>query len=527
MRVFNAAQMREADRRTIEDIGIPSLVLMENAGRQTVAAMEAMYSDLAERQVGILCGRGNNGGDGFVVARTLMQRGVDVAVFLLGRVAEVRGDARINLEILGRLGVTVIEIADSQAWELHFSEVSDCTLIVDAIFGTGLNAPVAGLIESVIADVNASGIPVVSIDLPSGLSADSPEPIGPSIEAGLTITLGAPKLPLVLPPGELRAGDIVIADIGIPTDVLESVEGPRLELLTRGSMRELITPRSPDSHKGDYGRVLIVAGSRGKTGAAHLSAIGALRSGAGLVTVATPASCLPIVASMGPEYMTDPLAEADDGLDPRDVEHVIEIARDVLAIGPGLGQAAATREFIRLLVDRATMPLVIDADGLNAFSGDPDKLTGREGRDVIITPHPGEMGRLVGMSTDEVQSSRLEIARNFAVAHHVYVVLKGHRTLIATPDEKVFINPTGNPGMATGGAGDVLTGMIAAWLAQLLDAEAACKLAVYLHGMAGDLAEADESEISLTAGDVAGHIGDAIMELTARRKIVGRQQESP
>src|SRR6185295_4501514 len=527
MRVLNAAQMREADRQTIEEIGIPSLVLMENTGRQVVAAMEAMHSDLLERRVAILCGRGNNGGDGCVVARTLVQRGVDVSVFLLGRVADVRGDARINLEILGRLGLTVVEIADSQAWELHFSQVSDCTLIVDAIFGTGLNAPVSGLIESVIADVNASGIPVVSIDLPSGLSADSPEPIGPSIEAGLTVTLGAPKLPLVLPPGELRAGDIVIADIGIPADVLESVDGPRIELLTRGSMRELITPRSPDSHKGDYGRVLVVAGSRGKTGAAHLAATGALRSGAGLVTVATPASCLPIVAAMAPEYMTEPLREKDDGLDPRDVEHIIDIARDVIAIGPGLGQAAPTREFIRLLVDRATMPLVIDADGLNAFSGDPDRLTGRDGRDVIITPHPGEMGRLVGMSTDEVQSSRLDIARNFAAAHHVYVVLKGHRTLIATPDEKVFINPTGNPGMATGGTGDVLTGMIAAWLAQLLDAEAACKLAVYLHGMAGDLAEADESEVSLTAGDVAGHIGDAIMELTARRKIVGRQQDSP
>jgi NAD(P)H-hydrate epimerase len=454
-----------------------------------------------------------------------MQRGVDVAVFLLGRVADVRGDARTNLEILGRLGVTVVEIADSQAWELHASELSDCTLVVDAIFGTGLNAPISGLIETVIADVNASGIPVVAIDLPSGLSADSAEPIGPSIEAELTVTLAAPKLPLVLPPGELRAGDIVIADIGIPNEVLESVGGPRVDLLTRASMRDLITPRSPDSHKGDYGRVLVVAGSRGKTGAAHLAAVGALRSGAGLVTVATPASCQAIVAAMAPEYMTETLREKDDGLDPDDVEHVIDIARDVIAIGPGLGQAASTREFIRLLVDRATMPLVIDADGLNAFSGDPDRLMGREGRDVIITPHPGEMGRLVGMSTDEVQSSRLEIARNFAGAHHAYVVLKGHRTLIATPDEKVFINPTGNPGMATGGTGDVLTGMIAAWLAQLLDAEAACKIAVYLHGMAGDLAEADESEVSMTAGDVAGHIGDAIMELTARRKVVSRQQD--
>jgi len=522
MRVLNSAQMREADRRTIDDIGIPSLVLMENAGRQTVAAMEAVHSDLSERQVAVLCGRGNNGGDGFVVARTLAQRGVDVSVFLLGRVADVRGDARTNLEILGRLGITVVEVADSQAWELHFSEVSDCTLIVDAIFGTGLNAPLSGLIESVVADVNASGIPIVAIDLPSGLSADSPEPIGPSIEAGLTVTLAAPKLPLVLPPAEMRAGDIVIADIGIPGEVLDSVEGPRVDLLTRGSMRELITPRTADSHKGDYGRVLIVAGSLGKTGAAHLSAIGALRSGAGLVTIATPASCQQVIAAMAPEYMTEALSETADGLDAEGVDRVLEWARDVVAIGPGLGAAASTREFVRLLVDRATMPMVIDADGLNAFAGDPDRLAGREGRDIIITPHPGEMGRLVGMSTDEVQSSRLEVARNFAVSHHVYVVLKGHRTLIATPDEKVFINPTGNPGMATGGTGDVLTGMIAAWLAQLLDAEAACKLAVYLHGMAGDLAEADEGEVSMTASDVAGHLGDAMLELTARRKVVDR-----
>src|SRR6187401_2094915 len=239
MRVLNSAQMRDADRRTIDDIGIPSLVLMENAGRQVVAAMEAMHGELLERQVAVLCGHGNNGGDGFVVARTLMQRGVSVSVFLMGRVADVRGDARVNLEILGRLGVTVVEIGDSQAWELHFSEVRDCSLIIDAIFGTGLNAPVSGLIESLIADVNASGITVVSIDLPSGLSADSAETIGDSIAADTTVTLSAPKLPLVLPPGEIRAGDIVIADIGIPAEVFEQLDGARVELLTRGAMREL------------------------------------------------------------------------------------------------------------------------------------------------------------------------------------------------------------------------------------------------------------------------------------------------
>jgi NAD(P)H-hydrate epimerase len=518
MRILNSAQMREADRRTIEEIGLPSLVLMENAGRQVVAALEAMHGDLLEQQVAVLCGRGNNGGDGFVVARTLIQRGVDVAVFLFGHVADVRGDARVNLEVLGRLGVTVVEVPDSQAWELHFSEVTGCALIVDAIFGTGLNAPVSGFIESVIADLNASGITVVSVDVPSGLSADSADPIGESVEADTTVTLAAPKLPLVLPPAEARAGDIVIADIGIPSGVLEGLEGPRLELLTRAGLRALVTPRAADSHKGDYGHVLVVAGSRGKTGAAHLAAVGALRSGAGLVTIATPSTCQAVVAALGVEYMTEALDEGDDGIAVECVDRVLEIARDVIALGPGLGQASGTRQFIKALVDRATMPLVIDADGLNAFCDDPDRLSGREGRHVVITPHPGEMARLVGMSTDEVQASRLDVARNFAVAHQVYVVLKGHRTLIATPDEKIFINSTGNPGMATGGTGDVLTGMIAAWLAQLLDVEAACKLAVYLHGTAGDLAEAARGEVAMTSADLAGHIGDAVLELTTPRK---------
>ena len=522
MRILNTQQMREADRQTIDDVGIPSIVLMENAGRQAVAAMEAAFEDLATSKVGVLCGRGNNGGDGFVVARTLAQRGIEATVFLLGSVGEVRGDARINLEILGHLGLTVVEVADSQAWELHFSELSDCTLIVDAIFGTGLNAPVSGFIESVVTDVNASGIPVVAIDLPSGLSADSPEPIGPSIEANLTITLAAPKLPLVLPPAETRAGDIVIADIGIPAEVLEAVDGPRVYLATRAAMRELISPRTPDSHKGDYGRVLVVAGSVGKTGAAYLAALGALRSGAGLVTIATPSACQAILAAMAPEYMTEALVATDAGLDPDGVDRVIDMARDVIALGPGLGDGQGTREFIRRIVDRAGMPMVIDADGLNAFADDPDRLTGREGRDIIITPHTGEMARLVGMTTDEVRASRIEIARNFAVAHHAFVVLKGHRTLIATPDGKLFINPTGNPGMATGGTGDVLTGVIAAWLAQLLDAEAACRLAVYLHGLAGDLAEADEGEVAMTSADVAAHLGDAMLELSGRRRVVDK-----
>src|SRR4051812_29329999 len=259
MRVLNAAQMRDADRQSIEEIGIPSMVLMENAGRQVVAALEAAYDDLQERHVAILCGRGNNGGDGFVVARTLYQRETAVSVFVIGDVASIKGDARLNVEILGRLGITVVEVADEQAWELHFSEISKCDLIVDAIFGTGLKEPLAGMLETVAADINSSGIPVTAIDLPSGLSADRAEPIGDSIRAHITVTLAAPKLSLVLPPGEARAGNIVVADIGIPPEIIEHLDGPRIELLTRESIREMLHPREPDSHKGDFGHVLVVA----------------------------------------------------------------------------------------------------------------------------------------------------------------------------------------------------------------------------------------------------------------------------
>ncbi len=519
MRVLNTQQMREADRRTIDEIGIPSIVLMENAGRQAVAAMEAAFEDLPTSHVAVLCGRGNNGGDGFVVARTLVQRGIETSVFLLGSVAEVRGDARTNLEVLGRIGLTVVEITNAQEWELHFSEISRCEVVVDAIVGTGFHGQLSGLLETVVADVNGLGVPVVAIDLPTGLSADTHEVEGEAIDASMTVTLAAPKIPLVLPPADTRGGDLVIADIGIPIPILDDVEGPYVELLTRERMREIVPVRSADSHKGDFGRVLIVAGSLGRTGAAHLSALGALRSGAGLVTVATPRSCLPIVAAMAAEYMTEPLDETPSGtVDYAALDRVLEIKADVIAVGPGLGQAPATTAFVQGLVERAGVPLVLDADALNAFAGEPERLMGRDGVDMVITPHPGEMARLLHTSIDAVQHDRLRHATEFAAAHRVHVVLKGHRTIVAGPDNRAFINLTGNAGMATGGTGDLLTGMIAAWFGQLLDAEAACTLAVYLHGTAGDLAEADEGEVALVAGDLAARLGDAVLELTARRR---------
>lgn len=520
MRVLNASQMREADRRTIEEIGIPALVLMENAGRQVVAAMESRFENLADSRVAVLCGRGNNGGDGCVVARTLHQRGVEVGVFVLGEIASIKGDARLNLEILGRLGLSAVEITNEQDWELHSSEIAGCDVIVDALFGTGLKTPLQGLLGTVVADLNALGVPIVSVDLPSGLSADTNELIGDCVEATLTVTLGAAKLPLVLPPGQAHAGRLVIADIGIPNEVMNSLDGDRIELLSREEIRKLVTPREPDSHKGDFGHVLVVAGSRGKTGAAFLSAMGALRSGAGLVTVATPRSCQPTVAALAAEYMTEAVEETDSGaIASAALPRVLELPQDVVAIGPGLGTDPETRWFVRELLNQAAAPLIIDADAVNAFAGEPDLLSAREGMAVIITPHPGEMARLLGVTTEEVQGNRVQIARDFASHHRVYVILKGHRTIVATPKGDVFINPTGNPGMATGGTGDVLTGMIAAWFGQLLDAEAACKIAVFLHGAAGDLAEADIGEVSMTAGDLLEHLGDALLEVTARRRV--------
>lgn len=518
MRVVNADQMREADRRTIEDIGVPSTVLMENAGRQVVAAMNAAFDGLAGARVAVLAGRGNNGGDGFVVARVLSQAGVEVRTYLVGAAAEVRGDARLNLDILGRLGLDVVEIRGHQDWELHGASVLRSDIVVDALFGTGLTSPIDGLAGTIVQDLNASPVPVVAVDLPSGLSADDPSLPGPVIEAALTVTFGAPKLPLVLPPGETVAGSVVVADIGIPAAIVDELPGPRIERIEPGDLRPFVKTRPRDAHKGLFGHVLIAAGSRGKTGAAHLGAAAALRAGAGLVTVATPASCLPIVAGLGAEYMTLALEELPDGTLARASADVVLAATcDVVATGPGIGTGPDQRAFVLALLERSVKPLVLDADALTLVASDLAALRGTPDRPVIITPHPGEMARLTGLSAADVQRRRLGVARDLATAHHVYVILKGHRTLIATPEGVIYINATGNPGMATGGSGDVLTGMIAGWLAQGPGVTAACLLAVHLHGAAGDLAASAVGESSLVAGDLVAQIGPAILELTGER----------
>lgn len=516
MRVLNAAQMREADRRTSDDIGLPSIVLMENAGRQVVTAIEATFEDAASLSYAVLCGKGQNGGDGFVVARTLLDRGVDVSVFLVGREADVRGDARANLQILANLSMDVVEIADAAAWELHGSAVLGADVVIDAMFGTGLKGPLSGLAESIVDDLNASDTPVVSIDLPSGLDASDASIPGPAVEASLTVTFGAPKIPHILPPSEHYVGSLVIADIGIPQSIIRQVDGPWVELLTKDSCRRHVTPRPGDSQKGDYGRILVVAGSAGKTGAAHLTAMAALRSGAGLVTIATPKSCLAILASLGVEYMTLPLDETAGGeIAFEAAEPVVEFDADVIVIGPGLGRGPSTMAFVHAVIERAGVPVVVDADALYAFTGDADRLQGREDVPIIITPHPGEMARLLGSSVDDVQAHRLDVARDFAASRQLHVVLKGHRTVVASPDGRLSVNMTGNAGMATGGTGDVLAGMIGAWCAQLLDPAAACQLSVYVHGLAGDLAAADEGEVAMIAGDLLDRLGDAVLELTA------------
>ena len=512
MRVLTSAQMRDADRRTIDDVGIPSAVLMENAGRQVVAAMAPLLEP--GDRVAVVCGKGNNGGDGFVVARVLEAKGVESCVYLLAPASEIEGDARANLLALDAVGVPVIDVADPDEWTAHLPEIGACDVVVDALFGTGLTRPLEGHWRTVVCDLNASKVPIVAVDLPSGLSADTARVIGDAIDATLTVTLGGLKLPLVVSPAASQTGDVVVADIGIPDAVIGALDGPRLDIITREWARDLVVPRSDDLHKGECGRILILAGSSGKTGAAALAALGALRSGAGLVTVATPRACQSAVSAMSPEYMTLGLDDTADGMVSAEAVDAILAERcDVLAIGPGLGQGAGVRALVRGLVARATVPLVLDADGLNAFAGDADALVGRDGRDLVITPHPGEMARLLGVTVDHVQTHRVEVAREFAETRGLYVVLKGARSVVATPEGAVLINMTGNPGMATGGTGDVLTGVLAAWLAQVLDAQAACALGVYLHGLAGDLAAVGQGEVGLIASDVADHLGPAVLDL--------------
>jgi len=509
MKVLTAAQMQRIDRVTTERYGVPSLALMENAGRGVVEFLEERFVPLAEQRIVIVCGRGNNGGDGLVVARLLRDQGFHARVILLADPKAVKGDAGINLKRLTASGAP--EVADTpDAWRRLRPTLEGTTLLIDAILGTGLSKPLEGFLLEVVRDLNRGlrQARVVAIDLPSGISADSGELLGESIQADATVTFTAPKLAHVFPPACERAGEWVTKQIGTPPEALEQDPELYLNLTTRENVAWMAEPRRLDAHKGSFGHMLILAGSVGKTGAAALAAKAALRAGAGLVTVATPGSALPTVASLGMEFMTEPLPETGAGtislraFESGRLDKLVE-GKSVLAVGPGIGGAPETAELVRTVVNKYATPVVLDADGLNAFAGCMSGFRS-EGRTRVLTPHPGEMARLTGRTTSEIQDRRVEVARDFASRYGVHLVLKGFRTLVAAPDGQVWINPTGNPGMATGGTGDVLTGMIAGLLSQFATRPVTEVVtgAVYLHGLAGDLAAKDLGESSLIAGDL-------------------------
>jgi len=498
MKILTAAQMREVDRRTIE-AGIPGLILMENAGHRVVEFLAETFAPLHEQRVVILCGKGNNGGDGMVVARQLFTRfrPKTLHVVLAGDPEDLKGEAAENYRMLQVVGCPVArEITPG---------MRQASLVLDALLGTGLKGPVTGPMLEWIREIN-TGFPlacIVAVDIPSGLESDVAETTGETVRAHYTVTFTAPKVGQILPPNCERVGRLRVAPIGSPPELYEGDESLWLSLAEPGEFRSLFAPRAAWSHKGDFGHVLVVGGSRGKTGAAAMAGLAALRAGAGLVTVASAASAVPVIASHAPELMTEPLPETDTGsLASSAFERLASLAenKDVLAVGPGLGTDPETVALVRRLIERLPHPMVVDADGLNALAGWELPPTGRV---RILTPHPGEMARLTGMPTRTVQADRIRVAREFAMRHQVALVLKGFRTLTASPDGRVKVNPTGGPGLASGGSGDILTGTIAGLLAQSRrDPALAAAAGVYLHGLAGDLAVAEWGEQALLATDV-------------------------
>jgi ADP-dependent NAD(P)H-hydrate dehydratase / NAD(P)H-hydrate epimerase len=513
MKLVTAREMRELDRRAIEEVGIPSLVLMENAGRTTYQVLRREFPELAG-PVAVVAGRGNNGGDGLVVARYLAQAGQPVTVFLVGSKAEVRGDARINLEIALRHNLEVTEILGEEDLNLPLHRLARAGLIVDALLGTGLNSEVQGVMRTLIEKINHLRAPVLSVDLPSGLDADTGRPLGAAVAATVTVTYGWPKLGQVLPPGRDLVGRLWLVDISLPPDL--SRELP-LELAEAEDLRGLLPPRAFSSHKGTFGHLVVLAGSAGKTGAATLAAEGGLRAGAGLVTAGIPASLNDILEMKLTEAMTLPLPEAKGAraLGREALAPLQEFLADksALALGPGLGTHPETQELVRRLVQELPVPMVIDADGLNALATDPSCLQGAAGP-RLLTPHPGEMARLLGGTAQEIQARRLEAAREAAARFQAVVVLKGAQTVVAAPDGRRSLNPTGNPALASGGTGDVLTGLIGGFLAQRLSPWDAARLGVYLHGLAADYLVVEHRLTSLIAGDLLAVLPEVLAEFT-------------
>ncbi len=511
MKVLTSQQMKEIDRKAIEEIGIPGPVLMENAGLQIVKVIRARFPEIQKERVLIVAGKGNNGGDGLVVARHLWNLGGRPKVLLLAAKQDVKGDADLNLGIADKIGVDIVEILSVEDWKKNKRELSAATLIVDAIFGTGLMNPAQGLYATAIEDINKAKAYKVAVDIPSGLSSDTFQIIGPAVKADLTVSLGAPKISHVFPPAEDWVGELIIADISLPSRLFED-ENLKLEVVEKQALMPYFKRRQRDSHKGTYGHLLILAGSLGKTGAAVMAGKAALRLGAGLVTVGTAQSCLPIVARSMMELMTEPLPETGEKTIAREaVPKAVKFlpGKDALLIGPGISTHPSTADFVLSLLPKVKCPAVIDADALNVLAGHLDVLKSLAGR-AVLTPHPGEFARLLGLNTKDVLDKRLELVPHFAEKYRVYLVLKGYRTLIANPQGKVYINPTGNPGMASGGSGDVLSGMIASLIMQEKDILGATLAAVYLHGLSGDIGADRLGERPLIAGDLIRYLPQAL-----------------
>jgi len=506
MKITTAEEMRTIDRVTSERFGVHSLGLMENAGTGVALFARAHWPD-AER-ITVVCGKGNNGGDGFVAARKLHQAGKVVEVLLLGDSGELKGDAA---NMFGRLPVRPVMIRNERDLQNELSRsLGNTDLIVDAILGTGFRPPVTGLMASAIEAMNHTSAPVLAVDIPSGASADSYGPQdGLVARADAIVTFTAPRPAHLF--GQLTRGLTVVAAIGSPAEAV--VSRLNLNAITASDIAPMIAPRPYEANKGRFGHVLVIGGSLGKVGAAGLAGIGALRAGAGLTTVAVPSSVVSVAAGFTPEIMTESLAETGAGtiafgaLD--QAERVLQ-GKTVVAIGPGISRDAETERFVRALVTRATVPVVLDADGLNAFEAARTELNGK-GRTLVVTPHPGEMARLTGKSIAEIQADRIGTARAYARERQCITVLKGYRTIIAAPQGDTWVVPTGNAGMATGGTGDVLTGVIAGMLAQhpSQPVEAVCA-AAYLHGMAGDCARDEIGEHAMIASDLLRYFGEAI-----------------
>jgi len=503
MRLVTASEMKEMDRLAIERIGMPGAVLMENAARGACGIFLDHFHPAYGSQIVIFCGRGNNGGDGFAMARHFVGAGMKVVVICLAETSQITGDARINLEIIERMGLAIISAPASSELSGCVEYVRGCDYITDGIFGTGLNSDVKGIYLEAIQMINASGKKVMSIDIPSGLNADNGCVMGAAVRADLTVTFGFPKLGQVLFPGADLVGHLSVADIGIP-DIAAGMVESRHMITEPDDFIDLLKEGKCDTHKGDRGHLLILAGSTGKTGAAVMAALGALRAGVGLVTVGTPASLNSILEVKLTEAMTAPLPETKDGtLSIRAKDRILRLAegKSAIAIGPGLSTNPETTRLVREISAECDLPMVIDADGLNSLAEAPEALNNLDGN-KILTPHPGEMGRLTGIKGKDIQLDRIGAAARFIERYKCCLVLKGARTVISAPGEKMYLNPTGNPALSSGGSGDVLTGIISGFLTRGAPAIKAAVAGVYLHGLAADILAERMGERGILASEL-------------------------